>query len=61
MESGSLVRWSDSALAKRDEHDRPYAKRTVGIVLAVVNGGWAARVEFPFGERVVPIESITEL
>ncbi len=61
MQQGAIVRWSERALVRRDEHDRLYARRSVGLVLAIVNGGWAARVLWPFGERVNGIEDLEEL
>jgi len=49
----TIVRWSPSELATRPLTDRPYAARSTGVVLEVCNGGYAVRVLWPHGERVV--------
>lgn len=48
-----IVRWAPRELAKRSAFERPYAARSRGVVLAICNGGYALRVLWPWGERVV--------
>lgn len=54
----SIVQWSEHALARREACDVPYARRSVGVVLGLYNGGWAVKVLWPFGERVHDISDV---